>query len=113
MRKKILSVVLAAVLVGAVVPALPAVSASAVNQGVWYNPSNPDASGDIINNTFLYSEASRFSGVVGYMFKGTKVDLLETTTDDFGVKWVKVKKHNGESDIKGYIKASNFNQYIY
>lgn len=47
------------------------------------------------------------------MFKGTKVDLLETTTDDFGVKWVKVKKHNGESDIKGYIKASNFNQYIY
>lgn len=52
MRKKILSVVLAAVLVGAVVPALPAVSASAVNQGVWYNPSNPDASGDIINNTF-------------------------------------------------------------
>lgn len=113
MRKKILSVVLAAVLVGAVVPALPAVSASAVNQGVWYNPSNPDASGDIINNTFLYSEASRFSGVVGYIAKGTKVDLLETTTDVFGVKWVKVKEHNGESDVEGYIKASNFNQYIY
>ena len=113
MRKKILSFVLAAVLVGAVVPALPAVSVSDGNQGIWYDPSNPDASGDIINNTVVYSGASIFSGVVGYMAKGTKVNILETTTDAYGVKWVKVKEHNSESNVEGYIKASNFNQYIY
>ena len=113
MRKKILSIVLAAVLVGAVVPSLPSVSVLAGNQGIWYNPSNPDASGDVIKSTVLYSKASIFSKVTGFMVKGTKVDLLETITDEHGVKWVKVKEHNSDNNVEGYIKASNFNQYIY
>ena len=115
MKKKILSILVAAIIAGTTIPMIKASAAEANNDitnthpGIRYNPNTPNFF--VKRTTLIHESPSTFSPILGICKVHEGIKSYGESTDITGLTWVKIKLE--KSDKYGYVQKNDLSAIYY